>query len=180
MKEAISHDKKNTNHLFLYDHEFTMRNLLLYFHCSVWGHSLLLSVNPLKFHLIRIVKTAKNWDVNTRPLADPFACLLTLLTHLLAPHCLLRLRAALRSFIRSPANFIHSQARENVGIFMSHDQAVLNHSAATLDSVHANIPSSERVHNCVTDAVGVVLVALALSVILPRKCETRRQHEQFL
>ena len=46
-----------------------------------------------------------------------------------------------------------------------------------LDSVHADISSSKRFHNCVTDAVGVVLVTLALSVILPRKCEARRQDE---
>ena len=44
-------------------------------------------------------RTTKNRGVSTGPLARPFAFLLALLTHLLAPHCLLPLRALLRSFV---------------------------------------------------------------------------------
>ena len=46
-------------------------------------------------------RTAKNRDVSSGTLARPFACLLAPLTHLLAPHCSLRLRAPRRSFVRS-------------------------------------------------------------------------------
>ena len=44
-------------------------------------------------------RSAKNRDINTGPLACPFASLLPPLTHLLAPHCLLRSRPPLRSFV---------------------------------------------------------------------------------
>ena len=61
-------------------------------------------------------KTAKNQDICNGPLASPFARLLTLLTHPLAPHCLLCSRAPLRSLIRLLTHFAHSRARgtENV------------------------------------------------------------------
>ena len=56
----------------------------------------------------------KNPDENTGPLACPFAHLLTTLSRPLAPHCLLRSRAPLRSLIRSLAHFAHSLARGKV------------------------------------------------------------------
>ena len=46
-------------------------------------------------------KTNKNHNLTTGPLARPFARLLALLIHSLAPHYLLRSRATLCSFIRS-------------------------------------------------------------------------------
>ena len=45
-------------------------------------------------------RTSNNPDLSTGPLARPFARSLAQLTHLLAPPCLLRSRAPLRSFIR--------------------------------------------------------------------------------
>ena len=55
-------------------------------------------------------RTAKNRDVSTGPLARPFARLLAPLSHL--PHCLLRSRALLRSFVHLLA---HSLTPELVG-----------------------------------------------------------------
>ena len=54
-------------------------------------------------------KTTKNPDVSTGPLARLFACSLAPLTHLLAPHCSLCLRAhCAHSFARS---LTYSRAR---------------------------------------------------------------------
>ena len=44
-------------------------------------------------------KIAKTQDVSTGPIAHLFICLLALLTHLLAPHFLLRSRVSLCSFV---------------------------------------------------------------------------------
>ena len=64
----------------------------------------------------RWLRTAENRDVSAEPLAHPFACLLTPLTHSLAPYC------SLLSLARSlPSSW------ESV-TFMSENQAVLNHS----------------------------------------------------
>ena len=52
--------------------------------------------------------SAENRDVSTGPLARPFARSLTLLTHLLAPHCSLCSRALRRSFICSLAHSLPS------------------------------------------------------------------------
>ena len=64
-------------------------------------------------------RTTKNPDVSTisRSIAP--------LTHLLASHCLLCLRAPLRSFVRL---FAHSRARGNVYDSMSQNDLVLPHS----------------------------------------------------
>ena len=67
-----------------------------------------------------------NRDVSTGPLARPFTHLLILLTHSLAPHCLLHKHTPLRSFVRS---LTHFQARGKVNDWMAQNQAVLNHSA---------------------------------------------------
>ena len=49
---------------------------------------------------------------STGPVARPFTRSLALLTHWLAPHCSLRSRAPLRSFVRSLARSLtHSRAR---------------------------------------------------------------------
>ena len=58
-----------------------------------------------------------------------FACsaLLFALTRSAALRC-----APLRSFVRSLAHFAHSQARGRVGILMSQNHTVLNHSALPL------------------------------------------------
>ena len=45
--------------------------------------------------------TKKNRDISTGPLARPFPCSLALLTHSLAPDCLLRSRPPLSSLARS-------------------------------------------------------------------------------
>ena len=58
--------------------------------------------------------TNKNRDVSTRPLACLFARSLVPLTRLLAPPCLLLLRAPLRSLVRSLAHFAHSPAHGKV------------------------------------------------------------------
>ena len=57
-------------------------------------------------------RTAKNRDVSNGPFACPLTRSLTPLTHSLAPHCSLRSRAPLRSFVRSLA---HSLAPELMG-----------------------------------------------------------------
>ena len=75
----------------------------------------------------------KNRDVRTGPLACPFARSLAPLTHSLAPPCLLCLRAPLRSFVCSLAHYAHYQARGKVGIFMSQNQAVLNHTTFEIE-----------------------------------------------
>ena len=54
---------------------------------------------------------------------------LTLLTHLLAPPCLLRLRPLLRSLARSLAHFALSLARGKMNDSMSKNDLVLSHSA---------------------------------------------------
>ena len=59
-------------------------------------------------------RTAKNWDVNTGPLARPFARSLAPLTHSLAPDCSLRSRPPLHSLVRLLAHFAHSLARGKV------------------------------------------------------------------
>ena len=59
-------------------------------------------------------ETTKNQDVSTGPLDCPFTYSILPLTHLLAPHCLLCLRAPLRSFICSLAHFAHSRAHGKV------------------------------------------------------------------
>ena len=84
------------------------------------------------------VKATKNPDVNTRPLARPFACLLALLTHSLALHCftraLIHLLAHLFIYSRtlketkSTRELIHLLAHSLVG--MSQYYAVLNHSVS--------------------------------------------------
>ena len=62
------------------------------------------------------VRTAKNWDVSNGPLARPFALSLAPLTHSLARHCWLRLRAPLRSLVCSLA---HSLTPQLVGKWMT-------------------------------------------------------------
>ena len=53
-------------------------------------------------------RRAKNRDASTGPPAHSFACSLPLLTRSLALHCLLRLRAPLRTFARSPTHSLPS------------------------------------------------------------------------
>ena len=70
----------------------------------------------------------KNRDVNTRPLARPFARSLAPLTRSLAPDCSLRSHPPLRSLVRSLAHFAHSRGRGNVNFLMSQNDLVLSHS----------------------------------------------------
>ena len=58
--------------------------------------------------------TNKNRDVNTGPIARPFALSLTPLTRLVAPDCSLHSRPLLRSLIRSLAHFADSRAHGKV------------------------------------------------------------------
>ena len=76
--------------------------------------------------------TNKNRDVSTGPLARPFARSLALLTRSLAPDCSLRSRPPLRSLFHSLAHFAHSLARGKVNDWMSQNDLVLSHSAASL------------------------------------------------
>ena len=81
-------------------------------------------------------RTVKNRDDSTEPLARPFACSLALLTHMLAPQCLLCLCSLLRSFVCSLAHSLPSSWERGIwsmrrvpGFFK-----FLNHSALpTLD-----------------------------------------------
>ena len=68
------------------------------------------------------VRSNKNPDESTGPLARPFAHSLAPLTHSLAPPCLLCLRAPQRSHVRSLARFAHftnSLARGKVNDWMT-------------------------------------------------------------
>ena len=65
------------------------------------------------------VRSAKNREVSTGPLARPFACSLAPLTRSLTPDCLLRLRPPLRSLVRSLAHFAHSLAHGTVNHWMA-------------------------------------------------------------
>ena len=74
-----------------------------------------------------------NLDVGSRPLARPFACLLAPLTQLLIPHCSIRSRIPLCSFVPSFAcSPTQSRAREKVDDKMLRYHAVLNHSGLFL------------------------------------------------
>ena len=57
------------------------------------------------------------------PFAPPFACLLAPLTHSLAPHCSLRSRAPLRSFVRSLAHSL-TPALMGKWFFFLHNERV--------------------------------------------------------
>ena len=61
-------------------------------------------------HIAQWARITKNPEVSTGSLARPFACSLALLTHLLAPPCLLCLHAPLCSLVRLLAHFAHSLA----------------------------------------------------------------------
>ena len=84
------------------------------------------------------IKTAKNWDGSTGPIARSFARSLAPITYSLAPHCSLCSRAPLRSFVRS---FVHSLTPKlvgnmgfDVGFNVSKRPVVLSHSASA-DSI---------------------------------------------
>ena len=81
--------------------------------------SLLTNEVSVKTNTPQWVRSAKNRDVSTGPLARPFARSLAPLTRSLAPDCSLRSRPPLRSLVRSLAHFAHSLARGTVNDWMA-------------------------------------------------------------
>ena len=68
-------------------------------------------------------------------IALPFACLLALLTHLLAPHCLLRSRAPLCSFVRLLARSLTHSRAHGKEVFVCGMNALISYSFNPLCSV---------------------------------------------
>ena len=62
-----------------------------------------------------LFRTAMNRDMSTGPLTRLFAHSLALLTHSIAPHCLLHSHAPLRSFVCSVAHLLTPEQAELVG-----------------------------------------------------------------
>ena len=81
-------------------------------------------------------RSNKNPDVSIGPLARPFALSHALLTHLLAPHCLLPSHAPLCSFVRSLAHSLtHFRVCGKVNDSMSQNDLVLSHSGLSKNLV---------------------------------------------
>ena len=84
----------------------------------------------------------KNPDLSIGPLACPFAHSLAPLTRSLAPHCLLRSCALLRSFVRLLAHFAHSLTCGKVNDWMATFSvffSILDHSASFCYGSHTQL-----------------------------------------